>query len=217
MANTKAYKTARDSSGVIATRVQGPELTIPLYEKGTKRSIRKQGTLYKGTAGTAATLTYTPISTGHSSGTYYKGNGSYVTGRGDSVTAYSISSTYRNAYIYDSSLERYSSIGTVYKVSEKTYYKGNGSSGYLRGSSVDAIEYDGTLYEKGTTQYATVITDEYTGGLYQYGILEEFVEQPEDPYAAALFLQDQNSYAGGLYYDIQLANFTTRAATLLQA
>lgn len=217
MANTKAYKTARDSSGVIATRVQGPELTIPLYEKGKKRSIRKQGTLYPGTAGTAETRSYTPISTSHSSGTYYKGNGSSGYLRGGSVTVNLRGSSYGTLY-YKSSSGAYLAVNDAYRDGgSKTYYKGDG--GYIvgRGSSVDAIEYDGTLYEKGTTEYVTVITNEYTGGLYQYGSLEEFVEQPEDPYAAALFLQDQNSYSGGLYYDVQLANFTTRAATLLQA
>lgn len=87
--------------------------------------------------------------TSHSSTTRYKGNGSYVTDRGDEVTRYVITQTYSSAYTYSDGV--YTPIGTVYKIQSGTYYRGNGTSGYLRGSSVQAIDYDGKLYEDGGT------------------------------------------------------------------
>lgn len=102
----------------------------------------------------------------HSSTTRYKGNGSYITGRGDEVTRYVITQTYSSAYTYSDGA--YTPIGTVYKIQSGTYYKGNGTSGYLRGSSVQAIDYDGKLYEDGGTHtyplYTKVNKTLYEGG-----------------------------------------------------
>ena len=188
VANTNAYKTARDISGVVATRVQGPELTIPLYEKGTSKTVWIRGN---------------PAPEIHRAGTqrtFYK--------RGDSVT---------NAYYSGSRVKlqgtKYS--GKLYDADgalvSSSLYLGDGDYVYKRGSSC------GTLYEDGGDETVWIQGSEITEPYFDAGSRLTYIEQPEDPYAAALFLQDQNSYAGGLYYDIQLANFTTRAATLLQA
>ena len=128
----------------------GNEYTGTVYKKGTAKTIYAYlpvgESVYK--AGTPVNK----IGYAHSSGTLYYGNGPSGYLRGDSVSAYTIRTTYSQAYIYDSSLERYTSIGTVYKLnSGETYYRGNGDYVTGRGSAVDAIEWNGTLYEAGAS------------------------------------------------------------------
>lgn len=95
------------------------------------------------------------IGTSHSSKTRYKGDGSSVTGRG-SGTSYSISGSQKAVQLYAvSSSGSYTCAKgntlTYYTApSSKTLYPGNGSSVTGRGTSVSAIDYDGTLYEAGT-------------------------------------------------------------------
>lgn len=89
------------------------------------------------------------IGTAHSSGTYYKGNGSTGYLRGSSVTARTGYTAY-SGKLYDADGVRVNSSTTYFfGGSEKTLYKGDGSYVHDRGNSVDAIEYDGTLYEHG--------------------------------------------------------------------
>lgn len=116
------------------------------------------GTLYK--AGTAVNK----IGRGHSSGTLYYGNGSSGYLRGSTVTVNLRGSPYGTLY-YKSSSGAYIPVDDAYRDGgSETYYKGNGNYVTGRGSAVDAIEWYGTLYEKGdsVTPVSTPIT-----GLYQ--------------------------------------------------
>lgn len=110
----------------------------------------------------------TKIGTAHSSGTYYKGNGSSGYLRGSSVTARTGYTAYYGK-LYDADGVRVNS-GTTYFFggSEKTLYKGDGSYIYGRGSSVDAIAYDGTLYEHGGT-HTYPLYNKVTKNLYAAG------------------------------------------------
>lgn len=107
--------------------------------------------------------------TSHTSTTRYKGNGSYITGRGDSVSVNKRGAQYSNA-LYIKSGDTYSriSVALYYDGGSETYYKGNGSSGYLRGTSVQAIEYDGTLYEDGGVHTYPLYT-KVSKSLYEKG------------------------------------------------
>lgn len=107
--------------------------------------------------------------TAHTSTTRYKGNGSYIYGRGDSVSVNKRGAQYSNA-LYIKNGDTYSriSVSLYYDGGSETYYKGNGSSGYLRGTSVQAIDWDGTLYESGGTHtyplYTKVSKNLYAAG-----------------------------------------------------
>ena len=164
-----------------------------VYKKGSTKTIYAYlpvgETVYK--AGTPVTK----IGSGHSSHIRYKGNGSSGYLRGDSVTRYSISSTYRNAYTYDSSRERYESIGTVYKVSSGTYYRGNGGYVVDRGDPINAIDFHGTLYENG-------------GSVTPIGsaVYNAYQRNAED---------DETFSAIGSECSLKLATFTTRDVTAL--
>ena len=164
-----------------------------VYKKGSTKTIYAYlpvgETVYK--AGTPVTK----IGSGHSSHIRYKGNGSSGYLRGDSVTRYSISSTYRNAYTYDSSRERYEFIGTVYKVSSGTYYRGNGGYVVDRGDPINAIDFHGTLYENG-------------GSVTPIGsaVYNAYQRNAED---------DETFSAIGSECSLKLATFTTRDVTAL--
>ena len=87
------------------------------------------------------------IGTAHSSGTYYKGNGSTGYLRGSSVTARTGYTAY-SGKLYDADGVRVNSSTTYFfGGSEKTLYKGDGSYVHDRGNRVDAIEYDASKKE----------------------------------------------------------------------
>lgn len=115
--------------------------------------------------------------TAHSSGTLYKGNGSYIYGRGSAVTVTPVGSQYTRQLYYQSGEDSYtalpSSVVLYTAGSSVTYYKGNGSSGYLRGDSVDAIEYDGTLYEDGG-EHKYTLYNKVSKTLYAAGSTKTF-------------------------------------------
>lgn len=107
--------------------------------------------------------------TAHSSTTHYKGNGGYITGRGSSVTVTKQGAKYNGTLYYKSGDTYYPLSSTMYWAgSSETYYTGNGSSGYLRGTSVQAIEYDGTLYEDGGVHTYPLYT-KVSKSLYEKG------------------------------------------------
>lgn len=123
-----------------------------LYKAGARKTVQgysPYGDVY--TAGTPVAK----IGTAHYSDTFYRGNGKYVHDRGSQKSQ----RMQGDLYEYNSTLYRLTSSNTYVKVGVDLYragntlyyYPGDGSSGYLRGSEVDAIEYDGVLYEEGTT------------------------------------------------------------------
>lgn len=117
------------------------------------------------------------IGTAHTSKTRYKGNGSYIYGRGSTVTL----TKQGTAYAYNGSLYRLTGTGNYVAVgvdlynagTSVTYYQGNGTSGYLRGDEVEAIDYDGTLYENGGT-HTYSLYKKVTRNLYEAGSTETF-------------------------------------------
>jgi hypothetical protein len=169
------------------------------------------GTLY--TAGSAVNK----IGTSHSSGTYYKGNGSYIYGRGSSVSVNKLGSKYPNA-LYIKNGDAYSriSVSLYYDGGSATYYQGNGSSGYLRGTSVDAIEYDGTLYEKGSSVTPVSIQ---VSGLYQANDNENWTYTPIGTSYSDLYQRnsedDTTFVAVGSKCSLDLAQVTTKNVTAL--
>lgn len=135
------------------------------------------------------------IGYGHSSGTLYYGNGSSGYLRGDSVSVNLRGSSYGTLY-YKSSSGAYLAITDAYRDGgSATYYRGNGNYVTGRGSAVDAIEYNGTLYEKGSA--VTQIGDEVSGA-YQ--------RNAED---------DETFSTIGSACSLKLATFTTRNVTAL--
>lgn len=125
----------------------GSEYTGTVYKRGSTKTIYAYlpvgESVYK--AGTAVNK----IGYAHSSGTLYYGNGSSGYLRGGSVTARYGYYTYSGA-LYDADGERVNGGTTFfYGGSSGTLYYGNGGYVTGRGSAVDAIEYNGTLYEKG--------------------------------------------------------------------
>lgn len=131
----------------------------------------------------------------HSSGTLYYGNGSSGYLRGSSVTVNLRGSPYGTLY-YKSSSGSYLPVEDAYRDGgSATYYQGNGGYVTGRGGAVDAIEYNGTLYEKGSS--VTQIGEEVSGA-YQ--------RNAED---------DQTFTAVGSECSLNLATFTTREITAL--
>lgn len=169
------------------------------------------GTLY--TAGTAVNK----IGTSHSSGTYYKGNGSYIYGRGNSVTVNKRGSKYPNAlYIKNGTSYSLISVSLYYDGGSATYYDGSGSKGYLRGTSVDAIEYDGTLYEKGSSVTPVSVQ---VSGLYQANDNENWTYTPIGTSYTNLYQRnsedDTTFVAVGSKCSLDLAEVTTKNVTAL--
>ena len=134
---------------------------------------------------------------GHSSEKFYKGNGGYVYGRGTKKTV----KKQGTPYAYNGSLYRLTGTGNYVPISatlynegtDFEYYPGDGTSGYLRGTSVQAIEYDGTLYED--------------GGVHTYALYKRV---SKNLYAAGLTVSYPNykKYTGKLYDAGQPATLT---------
>lgn len=160
----------------------GTQIRVPYYEKYETPVYRAGDTV-------------NAIGERHTARTLYYGNGSDITGRGDSVERYIKTATYENAY--QKSGDSYKSIGTVYKIAGPyTYYQGNGPSGKLRGTSVAAVIHDGTLYEKG---------DEVTtiGSAPPYDMYYRYSQE------------DSTVTPCGGSVKLKLAEFTTREVTAL--
>lgn len=171
----------------------GSEYTGTVYKKGSTKTVYAylpvSGSVYK--AGTAVNK----IGYAHSSGTLYYGNGSSGYLRGGSVSARYGYYTYSGA-LYDADGDRVNSGTTFfYGGSSGTLYYGNGSYVTGRGSAVDAIEWNGTLYEKGSS--VTTIGTEVSG-VYQ--------RNAED---------DQTFDTIGGACSLKLATLTTRDITAL--
>lgn len=190
-------------------------LNKTLYAAGTKQTVQGysaySGTLY--TAGTAVNK----IGTSHSSSTYYKGDGGYITGRGDPVSVNVRGAKYPNRlYVQNGTSYSLLSVSLYYDAGPSTYYKGNGSSGYLRGTSVDAIEYDGTLYEKGSS--VTPVSVKVTG-LYQANDNENWTYTPIGTSYSNLYQRnsedDEVVSTVGEKCSLDLATFVTKEVTAL--
>lgn len=171
----------------------GGKYTGTVYKKGGTKTVYAylpvSGSVYK--AGTAVNK----IGNAHSSGTLYYGNGSSGYLRGSSVSARYNYYTYSGA-LYDSDGVRVNGGTTFfYGGSSGTLYYGNGSYVTGRGSAVDAIEWNGTLYEKGAS--VTPIGTEVSG-VYQ--------RNAED---------DTTFTAIGDACSLKLATLTTREITAL--
>ena len=172
----------------------GSKYTGTVYKKGGTKTVYAylpvSGSVYK--AGTPVNK----IGYAHSSGTLYYGNGSSGYLRGSSVSAVTGYTQYQGA-LYDADGERVNSSGNpfYYNFSRTTLYRGDG--GYItgRGSAVDAIEWNGTLYEKGAsvTPIGTKVS-----GVYQ--------RNAED---------DQTFDTIGGACSLKLATLTTREITAL--
>ena len=173
----------------------GNEYTGTVYKKGGTKTVYSylpvDGTLYK--AGTAVQK----IGYGHSSGTLYYGNGSSGYLRGSSVSGTKQGRLAATVGYYYSAGEYVKLTGgPVYYAGDSfTYYQGNGGYVTGRGSAVDAIEWNGTLYEAGSS--VTPISTPYTG-LYQ--------RNAED---------DTTFTAIGDACSLKLATLTTRDITAL--
>ena len=163
-----------------------------MYKKGSTKTVYSYlpcGTLYK--AGSSVST----VGRGYSSGTLYYGNGSSGYLRGGSTSALTgYSRWYGNLYDSDGELVN-SGTTFYYGGSTQTLYYGNGSYVTGRGGAVDAIEWNGTLYEKGSsvTQVGTEVTDAYQ-------------RNPED---------DETFSAIGGACSLKLATLTTRNITAL--
>lgn len=191
------------------------ELGKTLYAAGTKKTAQGYsaytGALYK--AGKATNK----IGTAHSSGKYYKGNGGSITGRGSSVTVNKRGAQYPNA-LYIKNGDAYSriSVALYYDGGSATYYEGNGTSGYLRGTKVDAIEYDGTLYEKGSS---ITPTSTKVSGLYQANDDENWTYTPIGTRYSGLYQRnsedDATFSAIGTACSLELATVKTVDVTAL--
>lgn len=163
-----------------------------MYKKGSTKTVYSYlpcGTLYK--AGSSVST----VGRGYSSGTLYYGNGSSGYLRGGSVSARYNYYTYSGA-LYDADGERVNRNQTFfYGGSSGTLYYGDGSYVTGRGSAVDAIEWNGTLYDKGSTvtQVGTAVEDAYQ-------------RNPEE---------DETFSAIGGECSLKLATLTTRNVTAL--
>lgn len=168
--------------------------TATTYYKGNGSSVTGRGSsqsvsvcgnavhFKRHTSGTPSGTWYTIVSSGYDltyylskSETWYPGNGSSVTGRGDSVSVTPIGSTSKRL----SSVTRYkagTNVGKLYNAGEvATYYKGNGGSFTVQGTSVSVTPIGSTSkrlssvtrYKAGTNvgvlyNAGTISTDYFT-------------------------------------------------------
>ena len=141
------------TAGTAVTRYKGNGSSVT--GRGSSVSVKPCGNAVKfkrHTSGTPSGTWYTIDSSnydltyyvGGSDTTYYKGDGSSVTGRGDSESITPISSTSKRL----SSVTRYkagTNVGKLYNAGEiATYYKGNGGSFTVQGSSVSVTPIGST-------------------------------------------------------------------------
>lgn len=188
-----------------------------LYKAGARKTAQgysPYGDVY--TAGTPVTKIGTP----HYSGTYYSGNGKYVHDRG---TVQSVK-VQGDLYEYNSTLYRLTSSNTYVKVgvnlyragTSKDYYPGNGSSGYLRGSEVDAIPYDGVLYEAGPSVTPVGLT---VSGLYRADDNENWTYTPIGSVMSNVYQRnpedDETFDTVGSRLSLKAAEVTTQNVTAL--
>ena len=185
-----------------------------LYNAGTKKTVqgysKYNGDLYM--AGTAVNK----IGYAHSSGTLYYGNGSSGYLRGGSVSARYGYYTYQGA-LYDADGERVNRNQTFfYGGSSGTLYYGNGGYVTGRGSAVDAIEWNGTLYEKGSS--VTPISTKVSG-LYRADDEENWTYTPIGTGVSDLYQRnaedDEKVETVGTACSLKLATLTTRDVTAL--
>ena len=134
----------------------------------TQASIILEGTAYGNITpiGTAHKFTYTHLYKAGTAATYYKGNGTSVTGRGDSVNVTPIGTAHKFTYTH------------LYKAgSGKTYYKGNGSTVTGRGTGYTItpigtehkLKYTHLYDAQGNTQWAYVTDNNGTTKWYSKG------------------------------------------------
>lgn len=164
------------------------EVTTKLYKAGS--SVTKIGdepnvTLYK--RDTDLDTSYNPVGTSHSSGRYHEDSSTQVTTRGSKSTV-TLQGNTASSTLYLSSTQ--GTYGKYVKSSATYYVKGSSASTYSSGGSVykeaaalQAIPYNGTLYEKGTSgtipgyvafgskvylagNTATALGDQYSSTLY---------------------------------------------------
>ena len=141
------------TAGTAVTRYKGNGSSVT--GRGSSVSVKPCGNAVKfkrHTSGTPSGTWYTIDSSnydltyyvGGSDTTYYKGDGSSVTGRGDSESITPIGSTSKRL----SSVTRYkagTNVGKLYNAGEiATYYKGNGGSFTVQGSSVSVTPIGST-------------------------------------------------------------------------
>ena len=180
----KIWSTAIKDSGGNALAgteftLQGEEHEGDLYEEGEEFGYYARGSnvsvaLYQ--AGSTGTLI------GSSAGTLYKGNGGYITGRGDSVSVTKQGIKYGGTLYFKSGDTYYTVSSTLYYAgTTETYYKGNGSSGYLRGTSVtdayykgntvslQGAEYENTVFLSGGYKTVTLQGEKISKKLYEEG------------------------------------------------
>ena len=132
--------------------LQGKEYDDDIYEEGEEFGYYARGdnvavALYQ--AGASGTLI------GESAGTLYKGNGGYVYGRGTQVSVTEQGAAYTSNKLYISTGGTYRELTqTLYTAgSPKTYYKGDGTTGYLRGTSVTDAYYKGNAVKLQGEEY----------------------------------------------------------------
>lgn len=159
----------------------GEEITVPaysqvstnLYKAGssvTKIGSKPNVTLYKRDSDYDSS--FDTVGTAHSSGRYHEDSSTTVVTRGSAVSVTPIGNKLGTTPYFLSSSGSYKNVavltGTWYKAgSEKTYYSG-GSSVYKEAAALQAIPYNGTLYEKGSSKtipgYVAFGSDVYLEG-----------------------------------------------------
>lgn len=143
----------------------GDTITVPgytqvstnLYNAGssvTKIGSQPNVTLYKRDSDYDSS--FYAIGTSHSSGRYHEDSSTTVVQRGSSVSVTPRGNKVVSTLYVSNSSGTYKNVSTAsgpfyYSGTEKTYYSG-GSSVYKEASALQAIPYDGTLYEKGSSQ-----------------------------------------------------------------
>ena len=173
-------------------------------------AIEYNGTLYE--TGEIVAM----IGTGHSSKTLYRGNGGSIVSVGSTVTP---QGNRADLPVY------IASTNGGYRKSTTTeftrYYGGNGTAynagtSYVsRGSEVNAIEYDGTLYEKGYN--VTVVGKGHASGtLYKAGSTTVRACGPKVTYTASSASPRLYNASSATNVKLKLAALSTETATVLK-
>ena len=179
------------TAGTAVTRYKGNGSSVT--GRGTSVSVKPCGNAVRfkrHTSGTPSGTWYTidgsnydlTYYVGGSDTTYYQGNGSSVTGRGDSESITPIGSTSKRL----SSVTRYkagTNVGKLYNAGEiATYYKGNGGSFTVQGTSVSVTPIGSTSKRLSSVTRYKAGTN--VGKLYNAGTIATVYPATETLYKA---------------------------------